>query len=163
MDDQRLKKRWNTLFDRADSIPKCHRITHKKLFKSIYFSVDPLAQAGWLGISVLEQAPCALACRPIWESYSSENSLKPRTLVSANIPSITISAPPRVMRELIRSGDNGEWRIYLRASSHNHTFSSRSNNHQRVLNPPSDGHTIAQHKAELTPEVLSLLFGKCMQ
>ena len=93
------------------------------MFKSIYFSVDPLAQVESWGISGTEQAPCALLGPPIRNLTVAKIILSPLpcTLVSANIPSITIAAPRRVMGEKIGSDDNGEWRIYLKAS-HNRTF-----------------------------------------
>ena len=77
---------------------------------------------------------------PIWESYSGKTSSyikyyltlakhhltvakhnESSTLVSANFPSITITAPPPVMREQIRSVDNGSWGFIL-GFSKSHCF-----------------------------------------
>ena len=77
---------------------------------------------------------------PIWESYSGKTSSyikyyltlakhhltvakhnESSTLVSSNFPSITITAPPPVMREQIRSVDNGSWGFIL-GFSKSHCF-----------------------------------------
>ena len=148
-DDQRLNKFCNTLFNRGALYINVKRCSNQSTFQSTLWLRQNPGE-----FQAQNKPPAHCLAQLSWNLTVAKIILSPLpcTLVSANIPSITIAAPRRVMGEKIRSDDNGEWRIYLKAS-HNRTFFFLVQT-IRVLNPPFNRQACNIN--------LSLVFGKFM-